>query len=150
MPISGVANRLIASSYAAEPGPVKTECKASFLGRIVYRVTYPARQLVSNIVMTTYSWVKSAVERTQKALDERSCLIKVPLTILAGTGAFIGGLVAGTVVGATCELGTSVIDALCEDDMDELDTLLERKINQALHKSDENMNETPAPTLRTT
>ena len=45
--------------------------------------------------MVPCSWVKSAVEGTQKALGDRGCLIEAPLVILVGTGAFIGGMAVG-------------------------------------------------------
>ena len=135
MPISGNLNlnRLIAcgnASYTTGTLPVGTLCKASFPGRIAYRVTYPIRRLSSNLVMAPCLWVKSAVEGTQKALDDRSCQIKAPLTVLAGIGAFMGGLTVGIAVGYTYELWMSVVDAVCEDDIDKLDTVLERKAHR--------------------
>ena len=133
MPISGNVNRLIScgnANYATETRPFRTPCKASSLGRMVYRVAYPVRQLASNIIMAPCLWAKSAVEGTQKVLGDRSCQIKAPLTVLAGTGAFIGGLAVGIAVSFTYDLWTSVVDAVYEDDIDELDTVFERKADR--------------------
>ena len=135
MPISGNVNRLIScgnANYATETRPVRTPFKTSFLGRAVYRVGYPFRQLISNTIMAPCLWVKSAVEGTQKALGDRSCQIKAPLTALAGTGAFIGGLAVGIAVSLTYDLWTSVFDSFCEDDIGELDTVLERNVHRWL------------------
>ena len=135
MPISGNLNRLIAcgnANYTTETRPVRTPFKTSFFGRVVYRASYPLRQLSSNIIMAPCLWAKSAVEGTQKALDDRSCQIKAPLTALAGTGAFIGGLAVGIAVSLTYDLWTSVFDSFCEDDIGELDTVLERNVHRWL------------------
>ena len=138
MPISGNVNRLIScgnANYATETRPVRTPFKTSFLGRAVYRVGYPFRQLISNTIMAPCLWVKSAVEGTQKALGDRSCQIKAPLTVLAGTGAFIGGLTVGIAVSCTYGFWMSVVDAVCEDDVDALDTMVERKMNRFLEEA---------------
>ena len=106
---------------------VKTACKETNFGRTVYRITYPLRQLVSNLVMIPYTWTKLAVQATWKSLGDRCCvLIKIPLTLFAGAGALIVSLALGTTVSSTVGLIQSIHKSAREANLDELDTLLER------------------------
>ena len=114
--------------------PVQTVCKENVYGRLVYRVTYPFRQLVSDLLMIPYTWTREAVKQTWNALDNRSCVvIRASLAILAGVGAFTAGLVLGTAVSSTFGLLRSIHDAIREVDIDRIDTLFEHKINTAIH-----------------
>ena len=114
--------------------PVQTVCKENVYGRLVYRVTYPFRQLVSDLLMIPYTWTREAVKQTWNALDNRSCVvIRASLAILAGVGAFTAGLVLGTAVSSTFGLLRSIHDAIREVDIDRFDTLFEHKINTAIH-----------------
>lgn len=114
---------------------ISAECKKSGFGRAVYRITYPLRQLLSNLIMIPYSWTNVAVNAAWKSLSERSVYLKVPLTVLVGAAALAVSLTGSTVVSATVGFVQSVHKAIYETNMDELDTFMERVLLDPKHTS---------------
>ena len=112
---------------------IGAECKKSGFGRTVYRITYPLRQLLSNLIMVPYSWTNTAVNAAWKSLSERSVYLKVPLTVLAGAAACAVSLTGSAVVSATVGFIQSIHKAIYETNMDELDTFMERVLLDPRH-----------------
>ena len=104
---------------------INTQIKLKRFGRTVFRITYPLRQLISDIVMTTSAFTCSIAEETWRSMDNRGITaIMVPCVFLAGLTGFTFGLAFGVIGGALTFL-PSIYWAF-KSEIDELDTNLEK------------------------
>ena len=141
MAISSLAgsleSRKLALDSQVSQHRIAAGCKRSACGRAVYRITYPVRQLISVLLMAPPLWTRDAVRSTWTALENRQCnpVIKLALSVAIGVCALAAGLTLGVVALVTVGLVIYVGRAICEPDIDKLDTLLERSIRFGLIQS---------------
>ena len=121
----------LASDKLVPQDKIVTGCKQSAFGRVVYRITYPVRQLISSLVLIPPQWTGAAAKSTWTALENRQCnpAVKLILSVTSGVCALAASLTLGITFTVTVGLAFSVGKAICEPGIDELDTILGRFIN---------------------
>ena len=111
--------------YDSKKQEINTQIKRTAFGRTVFRITYPLRRLISDIVMTTYEFTRVIAKETWLSMEDRGITaIMVPCVFLAGVMGFGFGLAFGVISGALTLL-PSVYWAY-HAEIDELDTYMER------------------------
>ncbi|WP_211825029.1 hypothetical protein [Kistimonas asteriae] len=106
-------------------GQINKQIKRTVFGRTVFRITYPLRRLISDIVMTTYEFTRDIAKEAWLSMEDRGiAVIMVPCVFLAGVMGFSFGLAFGAIGGALTLL-PSVYWAF-RSEIDELDTSLEK------------------------
>ena len=142
MAISPLTGLFMCHELASDPrvprDNIVTRCKQSAFGRAVYRITYPVRQLISSLVLIPPRWTVGAARNTWTALKNRQCnpAVKLILSATSGVCALAASLTLGITFTATVGLAFSVGKAICEPDIDKLDTFLERSIGGLIQSSE--------------
>ncbi len=101
-----------------------TQIKRTVFGRAVFRMTYPLRLLISEIVMRTCELTRDIARDAWQSMEDRSiAIIMIPCVFLAGLMGFTFGLAFGVISGAVMFLPAAY--QAYNNELDELDTELE-------------------------
>ncbi len=111
--------------YDSEKEEINTQIKRTVFGKAVFRITYPVRQLIACITMIPFELTREVIRETQQALECRKItVVSVPCLFLAGIISLTFGLAFGVIAGAFRILPAAYW--ACTEDIDELDTTLEK------------------------